>query len=796
MRVSWRLRAAVVTALAIACVGLPVQTQAATSAVNWEQESPAASPWARTFAASAYDSSRNRVVIFGGSMSGGGADFSDTWEWDGSTWSNHSQFVGPRPSGGAAMAYDSARRVSVLFVGQTPDTWEWDGTTWTQPTATSPPPMIWPAMVYDSTRDRIVLFGFTYPFGSFAATAETWEFDGSTWTQAQPAASPSPREGAAMAFDSTRNRAVLFGGFDTNNGRMADTWEWDGTNWSQMRPSISPSARFWHSMAYDPVRDRVILFGGDHIQPYSLGDVNDTWEWDGAQWTRDWTAAAPSVRAGQSMVYDSFLGRMVLFGGFNAGVTPNTYSNETWELGTGIVTPPGSPQLTVSPTSAELGSVDTGATSSSPAVFGITSSGTRPAVTAISVTGDFGVSFTDCPGAADPLAAGTSCLLFVTFSPTAVGDRYGSLTLTGNIPGGSVSIPLHGVGLARDFTISVNPSTINATQGYPIPPITVSTTTIGDTGTISLSFLTNGTAFGASIGPSVIPSGSDSTLTIFPPPGTQPGTYAVFVVGAEGTITHSAEISIQILPPPDFTIGTDPTAITLPHGTSSRIAITSTSINAVGSIGLSTSVSPVGLIATLDSPNMTAGGIGFVTITALFGVPPGSYTVTVTGTEGANVHSTTIAVTVTTNGLVNGGFETGDLTGWTQSGVDAVINYPHSGTYSGQVGNPGSPTPFMGDSTLSQTFDVPASAGKLVFWYRNFCSDKVKNDWFTATLQDGVTGATTTVVAPVCTKNGTWTKVVVNLSSHAGHYVTLTFLDHEGSTTSNTFTLVDDVALT
>jgi hypothetical protein len=274
-----------------------------------------------------------------------------------------------------------------------------------------------------------------------------------------------------------------------------------------------------------------------------------------------------------------------------------------------------------------------------------------------------------------------------------------------------------------------------------------------------------------------------------------PGYYSVRVVGAEGTITHTAVVSIHVYPIPDFTIATDPTSVTLAHGASSQVVITSTAIDGVGSINLSTSVTPAGPSATLDQAYMTAGGIGFVTIAAGFGVAPGSYSVTVTGTEGANVHSTTIAVTVTTKGLVNGGFETGDLTGWSQTGVDAVINYPHSGIYSGQVGDPGSPIPFAGDSTLSQTFDVPASAGKLVFWYRNFCTDKVKNDWFTATLEDGVTGTTTTLVGPVCTKNGSWTKVTVNLSSHAGHYVTVTFLDHQATTTSDTFTLVDDVAL-
>ena len=736
------------------------------------------------------------MVLFGGDN--GTATLGDTWEWDGSTWTHVAPASSPPATSGAAMAYDSARGVSVLFGGSTPtnlssDTWEWDGTTWTKRSlSTSPPPMVFAAMVYDSARNRMVLFGAFNQFGLWLS--ETWEYDGTTWSQAHPAGSPSPRQGVGMAFDSTRHRVVMFGGSDPNAGRMADTWEWDGASWTRMTPSPSPYARFWHSMAYDPVRDRTVLFGGDHIQAYSLGEENDTWEWDGAQWIRDWTDAAPSVRAGQSMVYDSLLGRMVLFGGFNAGVTPNTYARDTWELGTGVLTPAGSPQLTLSSTTGEFGSVDVGAPSQ-PAVNGVTSSGTGPLVTTASVTGDFAISFTDCPAAPDPLAAGSTCLSVVTFSPTAAGDRYGALTFTGNFPASPLSIPLHGVGIARDFTISASPSTLSTTQGYPLPPVTVTTSAIGDAGTITLSYLSNEPGISASFSPSSITSGAASTMTIAVASTVQPGDYGVSVVGNEGTITHRAEVTIQIFPIPDFTITANPAAITLAHGTSADVVLATTAINGAASISLSAAVSPAGPTVILGNASVPAGGIGFVTIGAPFGVTPGAYTVTVTGVEGSMVHSTTVAVTVTSKGLVNGGFESGDLAGWSQTGVDAVINFPHAGTYSGQVGNPGFPNPFSGDSTLAQTFDVPASGGKLVFWYRNFCGDKVKTDWFTATLHDEVTGATTTVLSPLCTKNGSWTKVTVNLSSHAGNYVTLTFLDHQGSTTSNTFTLVDDVAL-
>jgi hypothetical protein len=97
---------------------------------------------------------------------------------------------------------------------------------------------------------------------------------------------------------------------------------------------------------------------------------------------------------------------------------------------------------------------------------------------------------------------------------------------------------------------------------------------------------------------------------------------------------------------------------------------------------------------------------------------------------------------------------------------------------------------------VSQTFTVPSAGGKLTFWYRTLCSDKVKNDWFTATLSDGVTGSTATLQSPVCSKTSTWTKVTANLGIFAGHWVTLTFVNHDDSHLGDpTYTLVDDVAL-
>src|SRR5205814_382493 len=101
---------------------------------------------------------------------------------------------------------------------------------------------------YDLMRGRSVLFG-----GSAGGT-ETWEWDGSNWTQSAPATVPPTRRGHAMAFHTPSQRVVMFGG----GANLNDTWEWDGTNWQQRQPPVSPAGRIYFSMCEDVARGRIV----------------------------------------------------------------------------------------------------------------------------------------------------------------------------------------------------------------------------------------------------------------------------------------------------------------------------------------------------------------------------------------------------------------------------------------------------------------------------------------------------------------------------------------------------------
>ncbi len=291
---------------------------------TWTQAQPASAPIARSHHAVAFDSVRGRTVLFGGVQSLLQPPLSDTWEWNGSDWSLRTPLLSPPARLGHAMAFDSVRGRTVLFGGSgLADTWEWDGTNWIQHTPTTAPPALFGhGMVYDSARQRTLLFGATYVPGS---PRMTWEWDGTNWTQRTPTTSPPVGHEFALAYDSTRGRTVLFGGYTgVFLPPLDETWEWDGATWTKLSPAASPLARQGHSMAFDVGGQRTVMFGG-------IQGTAETWQWDGTNWTLVGLTTTPSMRDHAAMAHDSVRRETVLFGG-------NPTNSDTWIYQQGAIT--------------------------------------------------------------------------------------------------------------------------------------------------------------------------------------------------------------------------------------------------------------------------------------------------------------------------------------------------------------------------------------------------------------------------------------------------------------------------
>jgi hypothetical protein len=225
----------------------------------------------------------------------------------------------PAPRSGHAIAYDPVRNRTVMFggsgAGASMDgaTWEWDGTTWTRANpggAGAPSARFGPVMAFLPAIGRVVLFG---GFSSPNYSNETWTWDGATWTQIA-GAGPSGRAYAAMARRPfPTDQLVLFGGQDSS-GLRNDTWAFNGSTWTQIMPfSQPPAERSQHAMAYHDQFQAIVLYGGFT----NAGWVGDTWIIFGVSWINVNTICSPGPLAGASLSYDPARNVMLLNGGFD-----------------------------------------------------------------------------------------------------------------------------------------------------------------------------------------------------------------------------------------------------------------------------------------------------------------------------------------------------------------------------------------------------------------------------------------------------------------------------------------------
>ena len=291
----------------------------------WTQLSPAAAPSVRTSALVAYDEVAQQLVLWGGTIDSQGNAATDTWTWNGTTWTQHVTAHAPPGRETSSMVFDPTNKKIMLFGGFAvngfiDDTWEWDGTDWTQLSPVhSPGGRYSGAVAADPVRSKVVLFGGSNDGPSMFA--DTWEWDGEDWTEVTPTTSPPGRESGAMAYDG--NALVMFGGYG-DHGPVSDTWTYDGATWTQRTTVFTPPARFNSTMAYDDQLQRVIMFGG-----FEGSFTTDLWEWTGSQWRQRSPATSPVGMNGNKMAYDVLTNQMITFGGFISGTGR---INTTWQL--------------------------------------------------------------------------------------------------------------------------------------------------------------------------------------------------------------------------------------------------------------------------------------------------------------------------------------------------------------------------------------------------------------------------------------------------------------------------------
>ena len=191
------------------------------------------------------------------------------------------------------------------------------------PEGPTPAPRINFAMVYDSRRHRLILYGGRITPGPTGTpsivSGDTWTLSlaaGSKWTQVDSPTGPSPgpRTAHEAVYDSVRDQLIVVGGENESGGRAFDVWALDlsgAGGWSML---TSWAGEFISDgVVLDTARQRLVAidrkFSGSH----------DLWELDlerPQRWTRLPNYSPMPARSDFTISYDPIGDRAVLVGGF------------------------------------------------------------------------------------------------------------------------------------------------------------------------------------------------------------------------------------------------------------------------------------------------------------------------------------------------------------------------------------------------------------------------------------------------------------------------------------------------
>ncbi|HSM86829.1 MAG TPA: hypothetical protein VLT16_11780, partial [Candidatus Limnocylindrales bacterium] len=251
-----------------------------------------------------------------------------------------------------------------------------------------------------------------------------------------------------------------------------------------------------------------------------------------------------------------------------------------------------------------------------------------------------------------------------TLSPTSItGSGISSLTVVtaADTPAGTYTLTVTGTSgplvrtatatltvLAPDFSLSASPGSqiIIVGQGTSY---TVTLSPINNyVGTVSFSVSGLPANTTATFNPASLLTSGSTTLSITTTAATVPGIYPLTIIGTDGVLTRTTSVTLEVdpLPTADFTIAA-PSAITVKRNSSGSETVTITAVNGfTGTVDLSISGLPPLVTASFTPASITGSGVSTLTFVVDHRAKQGIYPLTVTGTSGPLVHSTSVTLTV------------------------------------------------------------------------------------------------------------------------------------------------------
>ena len=323
---------------------------------------------------------------------------------------------------------------------------------------------------------------------------------------------------------------------------------------------------------------------------------------------------------------------------YNLTVTASDGTNSHTVPLTLVVDPVGDFTLSVSPASQTVNqgqNIGYGVT--------VSSSGGFKAIVAMSVSG---------------LPAGTTASL----NPSSVqGSGLVSLSITTSFdtPAGTYTFTITGasgplvhtttgtlVVIAPDFSVSASPASQSIGAGLSASYTVTLSPLNGYVGTVNFSV--SGLPAGATgtFNPTSLTTSGTSTLAITTTTSTPGGSYPLTITGSDGVRTHTTTVTLVVLVP-DFSLSTAPASQVILVGQSTNYSVSLTPVNGyAGTVSFTIAGLPAGAGATFTPASLTTSGTTTLAITTNAATPPGTYPLTITGSDGTLTHTTSVSLEV------------------------------------------------------------------------------------------------------------------------------------------------------
>lgn len=275
---------------------------------NWIQLDPRGElPAGRSLHAAAYDPANDRMIIFGG---------------DGTTCS-----IPPMYNDVWVLAGASGTRGTPVWTELTPD-------------GPAPKGLAGSTAVYDSVRNRLIVFGGNGGESFCGQTTNgVWILSNANglggtpaWTLITPSGqAPSARWDHFAAYDPAKDRMTIFGGDNACGNSFDDTSVLTGVSaapaWTRLTQLGTPPNISGDNAAavYDPASNRMTVILANSRQAFLLTDANGA---GAPTWSQLTTTAIPPARLRSSLIYDPASGNMTMFGGAGA----SSLLNDVWVL--------------------------------------------------------------------------------------------------------------------------------------------------------------------------------------------------------------------------------------------------------------------------------------------------------------------------------------------------------------------------------------------------------------------------------------------------------------------------------